>query len=209
MKFWHLLRRNRNILWLLLALLTVLWVWRDPAVWATSLAKPQRQTVPLTPPATWTPTSPGVTPGPTRSRPKPTRRAIPSQEAEPWLELVLSPTIGGPGSAVAATIVLENLGGAPLTGAQVTLPGSPILEYLFARASSGQVRLMGNQLLWQPDAVEGGERHELQINLVVSEDALPDTTLLMQATVTWPGGEASSNEVTLILPWALLPETGM
>ena len=200
--------RNVLAIWLLVALLVIIWTMRDPAVWATSLANPQRQTVPMTPPPTWTPQVTAVSPRPTRTKPEPPRRDTPSPQADPWLGLRADPEVIGPGSAVVITIEAQNLGRAPLNGARVTFVAPPLLTYTFARASSGQVQLVGSDLGWQTGDIGPGESPVLEIHLVVSEEALPEQSIPVRASMTWPGGQVTSNEGLLVLPWALLPETG-
>jgi len=197
-----------NLLWLLVALLTIVWAFRDPASWGPALAKPQRQTVPLTPPPTWTPQAAAREPTPTQARPRPPTRSPDRQEALPWLGLSLEPGVAGPDSTVVLTVELANVGGAPLTNARVVLPGATVLAFLNARASSGRLELAGAQLVWLPEAMEPRATQTLLVNMRVSRDAPPDSRSLLSASVTWPGGELASNEAELVLPWALLPEAG-
>lgn len=200
--------RVRILVCCFVATLVMLGTWRSRIAWAGTLAKPQRQTVPLTPPPTWTPVPPPVTPAPTRPARVPPRPATPSAGAEPWLDLSVVPSIVAPGSRVTCTVQLANVGGSAMNDARVTLELPPWLVLGDLRATTGSVRVDGLELGWLPDPVGAGDALTFEAHLVVSEDAPPATSALLEALLTWAGGSDRSNQEELELPPVLLPETG-
>ena len=234
---------------------------QDPGAWAAPLAAPHRQTVPLTPPATWTPVSPSSTPRQTAAPPgspptdqesPPPPAAPPSVEtpgtpaatlvgtapaltstlalsptsltpaavsvetpvqpfssgAEPRLALTADPLVVGPRSEVALRLGVRNTGKGSLEGVTVTLTEPSALRFNSVRVYGGDLRWEESQLTWDPGQLPAGAEGILEIAAVVGDDVLPDTTIPLVATLSWPSGEDVTQELVMRLPWALLPETG-
>jgi hypothetical protein len=188
-----------------------------PAAWARPYSSPQRQTVPMTPPPTWTPSRPTTpteqptrpqppTPGPTA--PSPTGESTQPRMASPWLGLSAEPFVVQPGMPVSVLLELQNLGDGAMENATITLLSHPYLLFEGVRTSLGQAQLGSAGVSWTPGPL--GERGggTLQVTAVVGPDALPDTSILLSATLSWPGGQVESNELQLSLPAALLPAVG-
>ncbi len=120
--------RRYRWLWIVLLLALALPPWgRWAPRWLTTLALPGRQTVPITPPATWTPAQPPptVTPLPTRPGGSRTHTPIPAPtEAPPTVTLAPGQTPSpSPTGALTATAV----GDATPTSASASPTGAPAL----------------------------------------------------------------------------------
>ena len=203
-------RAITHLKWLVgpfLVLLAASFLYHDLPAWASYVAAPQRQTVPMTPPPTWTPVVDLGVPVPTQPppEPKPPEQATPVPEADPWMWLGVEPTIVGPGSEVALRLELENVGGAPLEGAILVLAEPALLRFVNVRASLGEVQAGASPPNWEAGTIQAGAGGVLEISAVVASDALPDNTIPLSATLTWADGQETSNEIVLVLPWALLP----
>lgn len=189
---------------------------KGPPAWANSLAAPHRQTVPLTPPPTWTPVGPPATATPRPARPAPPPTATPAPEQgtaeprpQPWVWLEAMPGVVGPGSQVTVRVELVNVGNAPLAGTVLTLQQAPlVLRELQWEPASGDVRLEADGLVWRPHTLEAQQRTVLLVSGVIAREARPGSQVVVRAELAWPEGTSLSNEVTLSLPRALLPETG-
>ena len=187
---------------------------RELPAWANPAARPPRQTVPRTPPPTWTPEVPLAAPTSPPTPPEPPQRPTPAPDEtpllapEPWLGLSAEPLLLGPGSQVILRLRLENIGTASLAGARLVLPRPPVLHFTTVRLSTGQVSFGPPGLTWEPGPLESGAGQWLEITALLAEDVLPDGLIPLQATLTWPEGHLVSNALALTLPWALLPEAG-
>ena len=173
--------------------------------WASVVLAPQRQTVPLTPPPTWTPVVTVVI-EPTKPRP-PTRTAEQtpvSEEPDPWLGLSVSPQIVAPNMEAVLHISLVNQGGRTLTAGQVSLQLPEALVYVGGEASNGAIGHDAGMVRWTVQVAAQSES-ALEIRVRVAEAALPEQRLEVQADLAWPGGTVSSNSGVLALPLALLP----
>ena len=191
----------------LLALVLGIGLVRSRDAWASPAAKPHRQTVPMTPPPTWTPVpgpSQATTTREPRSAPRP---ATPVAGALPWLDLDSDSFVVGPGSEVLLALVLENLGGASLSGATISLTVPPWLVPERIEAE-GQTSVSGFVVTWLPPQIEPGAREQATIRGSVTDLVPPDTQTVLQASVAWTGGVSDGNEITLSVPWLLLPDTG-
>lgn len=191
----------------LLALCFGIGLARSRDAWASSLSKPHRQTVPMTPPPTWTPVPGPSQPTATREPRRTPRPVTPVADALPWLDLESDSLVVGPGSEVSLTLILENLGGSPLSGATVSLD-VPAWLLPELTAAEGQTSVSGFTATWLPPQLEPGGRLQATVRCSVTDQAPPDTQAVLQAWLTWPGGDSQSNEVLLRLPWLLLPDTG-
>ncbi len=188
-----------------------------PAAWARPQNRALRQTVPMTPPPTWTPSSPvGPTERPTRPQPPTSEPATPSPAGEPtrppgarpWLGLSAEPLVAEPGTAVLILLELQNLSDGSLENATITLPGYSALSLQGVQTSLGQAQFSPDGVTWTPGPLTGHGGGILQLAAVVGPDALPGTQMLLQATLVWPGGQVQSNGWPLSLPAALLPDAG-
>jgi hypothetical protein len=185
----------------------ILFLGREATSWASSLAKPGRQTVPLTPPATWTPNVPAA---PTAAQPTRPPSADRSGSTGPYpvLALQANPTVLSPEQTSVISVALSNSGNGPLSEAMVTLTQPGLLRLTRSRMSNGTLELGPSQLVWRPGSVAPGETATLELDMVLSAEALPDRQLLVSGTLVWPGGEDLVADMALNLPWALLPATG-
>ena len=189
---------------------------QGPAAWTASLAAPQRQTVPLTPPPTWTPEAPTATatqrsapPAPPPTATSAPDQATPEPRPRPWLWLEATPDVIGPGSQVMLRVELVNVGDAPLAEAALTLSQTPlVLRELRWEPAGDDVRLEADKLVWRPRSLEAQQRAVLLISGVVPGSARPGGQVVVRAELAWPEGAPASGEVSLSLPRALLPETG-
>ena len=132
---------------------------QDPGAWAAPLAAPHRQTVPMTPPATWTPVSPTSPPKPTRTPPPsspPTDQGSPPPPAAP-------PSVETPGTP-AATLV----GTAPALTSTLALsptsltPAAVLVQTLTQPTSAPEPRLA-----LTADPLVVGPRSEVALRLGV------------------------------------------
>jgi hypothetical protein len=244
---------------LLVALFSALGI--GSAAWAVPVAVPQRQTVPLTPPPTWTRIRPSATRTPLPTRPEsqsttpvpqstpgtqstsgspvtpaaqntsapqrtvvssdtplsgssalPTSSSVaavtPAAPSGPWLNLSAAPLIVGPNSRVALRVELRNGSADVLSNATLLLSRPATLSFAEAHVTSGQVELKQDALVWTCGSLAGGAVGSLELEATVAPDVLPDGTIPLHATLSWAGGELFANQVTLTLPWALLPDVG-
>jgi hypothetical protein len=164
--------------------------------------------VPLTPPATWTPNVPAPT-STIAPTPAPTEDRSTSASPYPVLELQADQETLAPGQAVSVSLVLANEGGVPLSGAVLTLSQPDLLRLTRSRTTSGETQPGQGQLVWRPESLAAGGKTTLDLEMTLSEDALPDRELLLTATLIWPGGEPLTANTAFILPWAMLPATGL
>jgi len=173
--------------------------------WAVTHQSSLRQTVPLTPPATWTPVVRSEV-EPTKPRP-PTRTADEAGEtqgADPWLGLGIKPQVVAPRMDTVLSISLVNQGDEGLTDAQVSLKLPDVLDYWGAEASNGRLEVASGTVYWTAQVPPQGES-TLQIRARVAEAAVPDQHVEVEAILAWPGGVVASNRGVLDLPVALLP----
>ena len=124
------------------------------------------------------------------------------------MDLSASPLIAGPGALVTIRLELHNIGGEALEDARVQIDQSDTLAFRSGRASTGSARVSGSALLWTPGSLASGQGAVLEIRALVSPDALPGRNISLAALFSWSGGQLTSNEATISLPWALLPEAG-
>ena len=172
--------------------------------WASGVLAPQRQTVPLTPPPSWTPETPV---GPIATRPQPPAPEDEESESEganPWLGLSVAPQLVAPGVEVTLRVQLLNQGKGELSDAIVAMTLPRELEYAGGSASSGLLEHTAGSVLWAVRVAAQGESM-LEVRARVRDDVLPDRQIEFQAQLTWPSGGVSSNVGVLELPWALLP----
>lgn len=129
----HKLLHHPKRLALLLLVLLLLALSSARSAWATLAEHALRQTVPLTPPPTWTPVRPPATPTPLPTRPVPPRppTSVPQDTPMPEGTAILQPSAVAPntsvpGTDVPRTIVLNT--SVPSTPAPSTrTPGTPVL----------------------------------------------------------------------------------
>ena len=191
--------------WLLAALLGVFLPSRSTPIWARSLAAPHRQTVPMTPPPTWTPDKPAApTPSPTRPKPTPQPAPVPV----PWMAFGAEPTVIAPNSRVVLRLELANVGGAPLLDARVTLDEPLEVPYTTIRVSLGEVDVETSRVIWSPGPLAAGAGGTIEIVGLVADDVLPDGTIPLRAEMSAPGVQSQVQEIALTLPRALLPDAG-
>ena len=173
--------------------------------WASSLLSPQRQTVPLTPPATWTPEA-LATREPTKPQP-PTpddEQRQPAEGPRPWLGLSVGPQAMAPGMVSTLRVQLLNQGNGELADALVTMQLPRELVYAGGSMASGSLEHHAGSVLWAIRVAAQSESM-LELQVRVGDDVLPDRRIELQAHLTWPGGVVSSNTGTLQLFLSLLP----
>lgn len=224
---------------------TILVLWPRGLAWASPLSNVHRQTMPLTPPPTWTPeqqpggSEPTAPPSPTRPEPTrppedtrvpptdapeqpadtpapPTNTPVAAPDtptpappvAQPWLYLSADPMFVGPSSEVGIRVEIANFGDAVLQTANITLTMPTLLSFVNVRTTSGQIRFEASNLILELNPVQPGGEGLLEIDVVVSADALPDAIIPMRAALNWDGGASVISDFPLVLPWAPLPETG-
>jgi len=188
-----------------------------PAAWARPRSSTSRQTVPSTPPPTWTPSAPKeATERPTKPQPptaaptttvpagEPTQQPV----AKPWLGLSAEPLVVQPGASVSILLELQNLGDGSMGNATITLPQHPSLSIEQAQASLGRAEIGMDGIRWVLGPVGAHGVATLQLAAVVGPDVVPDSEILLSAVLVWPGGQLQSNEWRLSLPPALLPAVG-
>jgi hypothetical protein len=156
--------------------------------------------------ATWAAVA-AVTPSATNGMVPPAR-----MKARPWMGFTAEPFIIGPGSVVTLQLLLENLGTGIMEDPSVSLALPSELVYVSAQASAGTVQSTSPQIVWRLEAPSTSRSASLAVTIQVVPDVLPDNELHLQGRLAWSEGrdraETVSNVVVLILPWALLPETG-
>jgi hypothetical protein len=196
-------------LFIIVVLLAVV-LGRDRA-WAGWLAAPARQTVPMTPPPTWTPAAP-ATPVPPRPRPtQPSPEATPVPQAQPWLWLTVDPHIAAPGMAITARIEVRNIGGATMHDAIATLdiPDLPSwLRIVSYEISTGTMTVGAERIEWRLGALGAGAEAFCTLTGSISLDAPPNRDIELAATFGAPASGAIQDQAIISLPWALLPEAG-
>jgi hypothetical protein len=128
--------RLKPLIALVLLVGLVLFLGREATTWASPLAKPGRQTVPLTPPATWTP---NVQVAPTAAQPTRPPSADRSGTVGPYpiLTVQADPTVLSPGQVSVISVALTNSGNGPLSEAVVTLTQPGLLRLTRSRAAGG------------------------------------------------------------------------
>lgn len=165
----------------------------------------QGQTVPRTPPPTWTRTPPPVTPAPPPTDPPPpTWTATPLPGAptpiprpNPALSLSVSPEFAGPGDVVRFVVRAVNYGDAAAVDAELSLE---VPWPLAVRGEHRATRTLG--------ALQPREAIEWVVEATVERDARPGQRLTFQAALRYRDGRLLSNGVALELPPALLPAAG-
>ena len=172
--------------------------------WASVVLAPQRQTVPLTPPPTWTPEAPAVPKATRPQPPAPDDEQRQSEGANPWLGLSVDPQLVAPGMVSTLSVQLLNQGSGELADALVTMQLPRELVYVDGSTASGSLEHNAGTVLWAVRVAAQGESR-LQVRVRVGDDVLPDRQIEFQAQLAWPSGEVSSNMGALKLPWALLP----
>ena len=162
------------------------------------------QTVPRTPPPTWTRTPRPVTPFAPTETPLPTwtptlapGAPTPIPLANPALALRVSPEVVGPGMVVRLVVQAINHGSAPAEGAEMSLE---VPWPLALRDPQRSTMPLG--------ALRPGEAAEWLVEATVQSDARPGQELSCQAALSYRGGRVVSNAVTITLPPALLPAAG-
>ena len=173
--------------------------------WASSLLSPQRQTVPLTPPATWTPEA-SATREPTKPQP-PTpddEQRQPAEGPNPWLGLSVDPQVVAPGMVSTLRVRLLNQGNGQLADALATMQLPRELVYAGGSTTGGSLEHNAGTVLWSVRVAAQSESM-LEVRVRVGDDVLPDRQIEFQAQLAWPSGRVSSNMGALKLPWALLP----
>ena len=106
------------------------------------------------------------------------------------------------------SVEIDNFGDAVLRNANITLTMPILLSFVNVRTTSGQIRFEASNLILELNPVQPGGEGLLEIDVVVSADALPDATMPMRAALNWDGGASVISDFPLVLPWAPLPETG-
>ena len=192
---------------LVVALLLAVCLGGGARIWASTLTRPERQTVPLTPPATWTPNVPRPTqPAPATRRPRPTSAS--SSSPYPFLELTASPFLLAPGLGLEIELSLQNAGNAPLSEATVVLASPDVADSQQLRTSAGATSLLQGEIVWRVTDLAPDETVTMNLSGAIRRDVQPGRQILLQATVLWEGGQDLSNQVLLTLPNAILPATG-
>lgn len=202
------------------------------APWHRAGAEALRQTVPLTPPATWTPAAPAAPPPeptvpqppdhatalPPAEEPDPVPTALPgpaeptqalpapsdAAAAQPWLGLSARPQIIAPGDVVTLRLELVNLGPGDLAPATVTLGPVPHLTL----RPSGSARVVAGELRWSAPRLAAGEGAVVEVQAVVGGGLLPGEEMVFLGGLAWGGAEVESNEALILAPQAPLPEVG-
>ncbi|MFH1086916.1 MAG: hypothetical protein V1772_14300 [Chloroflexota bacterium] len=205
---------QRKMVWMLglVASLALLGLWglgQGMTAWASALARPGRQTVPLTPPATWTPSVPAPGRTATPPPPRPTRRpAGTTALPQPWLELEAAPAVVAPGMDVALQVNVVNLGAAPWGGGTVTLEVSDLLRDLRLGPLTGSASWQGRALIWRLEELAPEASAVLELRATVAQEALPDGRIPVWASLVAPATDALTREAAFELPWAPLPAAG-
>lgn len=173
------------------------------------------QTVPRTPPPTFTPTPSATLPITPTDTPPPTATATlapgaptPVPRPNPVISLNARPQTIGPGDVVTFTCRLANHGNAAAEQVQMSLPILWPLAVQSAVSSAGTVGFDVQGLSFALDALQPEQEVAITVRAVVQEDTSPDQTLVYRAQLVFREGERESNEVQVILPPALLPATG-
>ncbi len=189
----------------LLLLLAIVWASSTSTAWAMSLESPLRQTVPLTPPATWTPIAPTTSPtsAPTTAPrptavPQPTDAPVEEGYAQPWVTLEDTFFEIAPGDLVELNIMVENVGTAfsDLNPVTVNANGLAIVE------ASGE--MVFNTVV---AALDPGEADSLQVTIQVPDDLWPGDSFTVTVMASMDD-IFDAQEVTLDAPRAILPATG-
>jgi hypothetical protein len=192
-----------------LVLLTLL-VAADHA-WAGWLAAPVRQTVPMTPPPTWTPVA-QATPLPPRPRPtQPPPEATPVPQAQPWLWLTADPHIAAPGNTVTVRLEVRNIGGSTMDDAIATLDIPdipPWLRVISYEVSAGSIGMGTERLEWRLGALGAGAEAVCVLTGSIALDAPPGRDIELLAEFGAPASGVIQDRAIVSLPWALLPEAG-
>jgi len=197
-------RRHQRLL-LVGLLLALLGLALGKQAWASSLLSPQRQTVPLTPPATWTPEA-SATRKPTKPQP-PTpddEQRQPAEGPSPWLGLIVDPQVVAPGMVSTLRVRLLNQGNGELADGLVTMQLPRELTYAGGSMASGSLEHNAGSVLWAIRVAAQSESM-LELRVRVEDDVLPDRRIELQAHLAWTDGVVSSNTGALELPWAMLP----
>jgi hypothetical protein len=173
------------------------------------------QTVPRTPPPTFTATL-SATPLVTSTfTPLPTATATylpgtptPTPQPDPEIRLSVAPAVAGPGDEIVVNVALSNRGNAAATGARLSLDIPTPLEGRDVSATKGESTLTA--LTWTVDvgSLAPDESVSASLRLTVPADASPDQSLALQALFDHERGSRSSNVASVLLPPAFLPATG-
>ena len=208
-------RASRLAGWLAIGLLGVLLALAGAAWSGLSSGIVSGQTVPRTPPPTFTATPSATSQVPPTHTPRPTSTAtfVPGQPTltpwpDPLIELHVSPSVVGPGDVVVYRGQVVNRGGAPATGAQISLGIPSPLSIQGANASMGTVDADSHALRIDLAALDPGAAWTFEVRAVIQANALPGQTVASRARLTYRAGARESGQVTVHLPPALLPATG-
>ncbi len=186
-------------------------LWGGDTSWAGWLTAPVRQTVPMTPPPTWTPVAP-ATPVPPRPRPtQPPPEATPVPQAQPWLWLNVEPHIAAPGMTVTARLEVRNIGGSTMHDAIATLESANIPTWLRIDSyeiSAGSIAMGAERLEWHLGAMGAGAEAVCVFTGSIALDAPPGGELELLAKFGASASGAIQDRALISLPWALLPEAG-
>lgn len=173
------------------------------------------QTVPRTPPPTWTRTRTAAPPETESPTLPPTATATlapgaptPVPQPDPAVSLNVTPYFGGPGDIIRFTVRLRNHGSAVATGLTVTLPWPDPLFVLALSASAGEVSAGSGEIVWRLGQLAPGAEAVWTLQAQIAADAMPDQVLRYRARLSFDGGLRESEERMLLLPWTRLPATG-
>ena len=183
--------------------------------WGLTWQTVSGQTVPRTPPPTFTPTrtaTPRVTPTHT---PLPTATATlqpgaptPVPKADLFITLEVRPRIVGPGQLVTFACQVVNRGNAPGTEVEISLSIAWPLAVEDASSSKGTVRQDGQESIVSLDDLPPGEDVAITLRTRVQQNASPGRILRYRAQLRFKEGSGESNQAELELPAAVLPATG-
>ncbi len=206
----HHPRPPRGLGILVVLLLLAMVVGGDRA-WAGRLAAPLRQTVPMSPPPTWTPVA-QATPVPPRPRPtQPPPEATPVPQAQPWLWLTVDPHIAAPGMAVTARLEVRNIGGSTMHDAVATIHSANIPTWLRIASyevTAGSLGMGAERLEWRLGALGAGAEAVCVLTGSIALDAPPGRDIELLAEFGAPASGSLQDRAIVSLPWALLPEAG-
>jgi len=173
------------------------------------------QTVPRTPPPTWTRTRTAAPPVTETPAPPPAATATlapgaptPVPQPDPAVSLTIAPAFGGPGDVIRFTVRLRNDGSAAATNLTVALPWPDPLLVLALSASAGEVSAGSSEFVWRLGQLAPGAEAVWTLQAQIAADAMPDQVLRYRARLSFDGGLRESEERTLLLPWTRLPATG-
>ncbi len=183
--------------------------------WSLTWQTASGQTVPRTPPPTFTRTftptprvTPTHTPLPTATYTLVPGAPTPVPRPDLFIALAAKPGIAGPGNLVTFTCQVGNRGNAPANNLTASLSIPWPLAIQDVSLPKGQFRFDANEATISLDSLQPGEEIAITLRARVQENASPGKTLRYRAQLTSTGGERESNEVIIELPWALLPATG-